>query len=168
MIGAASEDAIRLELIVVGRIWDEPYAERCLALASTLGIADQLRFTGSLDPVDVSGELFRGHLAVTALLEGAVASSGSFLAMLAHGLPILAVRTPHDEAQFRDLVAFTSEEPSSMVEAALEIVQSPDGGVALGRRARAHYEREFRWSDIARRARSIALRTAESRYVARA
>jgi glycosyltransferase involved in cell wall biosynthesis len=156
MLATAAQRGIELQLTVIGRIWDESYAARCRALAQELGVTKQLHFTGSLEPAAVTRELLRGHLAVTALLEGAVSSSGSLLAMLAHGLPLLAVRTPHDEAAFEDLVAFTADDPSAMLDAALTIIEAADGGAELGRRARSRYERDFRWDEIALRAQSIA------------
>lgn len=168
MLGTAAQRGIDLELTVVGRVWDERYAARCKDLARDLGVSERLRFTGALEPGDVTAELLRGHLAVTALLEGAVSSSGSLLALLAHGLPLLAVRTPHDEPAFEGVVTFTSDDPSTMLDAALAIVGSPDGGTELGRRARAHYERDFRWDEIARRAQTLALTAPRRRGAVRA
>jgi glycosyltransferase involved in cell wall biosynthesis len=168
MLAAGAARGIDVELIVIGRVWDRAYAARCTELARELGVEPRLRFTGSLEPADVTRELLRGHLAVTALLEGVVSSSGSLLALLAHGLPVLAVRTPHDEPGFDGVVAFTSDDPSVMLDAALAIVSAPDGGADLGRRARARYERAFQWHDIAQRALSLARATSRPRRVVHA
>jgi glycosyltransferase involved in cell wall biosynthesis len=157
VMGAAARRDIGLRLVVIGRVHDERYAQSCMTLARELGVADAVRFTGSLDPSEVSRELMRGHLAITALMEGAVASSGSLLALLAHGLPLLAARTPHDEPVFDGALAYSSDDPEAMLDAALGILRSPDGGAELGRRARSRYERQFRWDEIVRRARRLAL-----------
>jgi glycosyltransferase involved in cell wall biosynthesis len=163
MLGAGMRRRLALELVVIGRIWDATYAERCLALATALGVAAHIRFTGSLEPDDVTRELMQGHLAVTALLEGTVSASGSMLALLAHGLPVLAARTPHDEPAFDGVVAFTSDEPAEMLDRAFEIMRSADGGAELGLRARARYERDFRWDNIAARAQWLAHRAPSAR-----
>jgi len=65
------------------------------------------------------------------------------------------VRTPRDERAFDDVAAFTTEDPEAMLDDALALVRSPDGGAALGRRARDRYERDYAWERIAERALAI-------------
>lgn len=165
MIAVAARRGIPIELTVVGRIFDEGYAALCAALARDLGVADRVRFTRELEPAGVSREFMNAHLAVHALFEGAISSSGSLLAALAHGVPLLAVRTPRDERAFDDVASFTTEDPEAMLDDALALVRSPDGGRALGRRARDRYERDFAWQRIAERALEIPFaRAPEASY----
>ncbi len=152
LVAAARARGIAIELAVVGRIYDTAYAERCVHLARELGVAERVRFTRELESAEVTREFMRSHLALHALFEGAISSSGSLLAVLAHGVPLLAVRTPRDERAFDDLAAFTSEDPETMLDDALALLSSPDGGAALGRRARERYERDYAWDRIAERA----------------
>jgi glycosyltransferase involved in cell wall biosynthesis len=159
MIAAAARRGIAIELTVVGRIFDEGYAALCASLARDLGVADRVRFTREVEPAVVSRCFMDAHLSVHALFEGTISSSGSLLAALAHGVPLLAVRTPRDERAFDDVASFTTEDPEAMLDAALALVRSPDGGAALGRRARDRYERDFAWQRIAERALEITFAT---------
>jgi glycosyltransferase involved in cell wall biosynthesis len=151
-VALAARRGIAFELTVLGRIFDEAYAATCMSRAVELGIADRVRFTRERERSEVSETFLNAHLSLHALFEGTIASSGSLLATLAHGVPLLCVRTPRDERAFEDSAAFTSEEPEHILADALAIVTSPDGGRALGDRARAHYERDFSWDRIAERA----------------
>jgi glycosyltransferase involved in cell wall biosynthesis len=159
MIARAAQRGIRIELTVLGRIYDRAYAERCETRARDLAVADRVRFTRELPPAEVTRTMSDAHLAVHALYEGAISSSGSLLAVLAHGIPLLAVRTPRDERIFESLAVFTSEDPDAMLDDALALIASSDGGAALGRRARARYESDFAWRSIAERSIAGCIRT---------
>jgi len=167
MIAAGRRRGIALELAVVGRVFDEAYAARCASLARELGIADRVRFTREIEPAAVSRYFLDAHVAVHALVEGATCSSGSLLAVLAHGVPLLAVRTPRDERAFDDIASFTSEDPDAMLDDALALIRSRDAGAALGRRARERYERDFAWERIAERALTIPFGAAREASYAR-
>jgi glycosyltransferase involved in cell wall biosynthesis len=151
-IALAAEFGIDFELTVVGRVYDEPYAIRCTELAHERGGGRRVRFARNRSPRDVSDLFARAHLAVTALYEGAIASSGSLLAALAHGVPLVAVETPRDEPAFHEVVTFARHDAAALLAAALRIIRPPDGGRAIGARARTHYARHFGWDQIAARA----------------
>jgi glycosyltransferase involved in cell wall biosynthesis len=148
-VARAARRSIHLDLTVVGRIYDERYADACVQSARRHGIADRVRFTRELPPHAVTAAFLDADLAVHALYEGTISSSGSLLAAFAHGVPLLAVRTRRDEARLVTCVAATSEDPETMLRDALAVTRSPDRGAALGARARDMYERDFRWERIA-------------------
>lgn len=150
-VALAAARGIAIELRVVGRIFDHAYADACRALAAERGVADRVQFTRELEAADVTSALLGAHVAVHALYEGAISSSGSLLAVLAHGVPLLAVRTPRDEPLYAELATFTSDSPSAILDDALALLATPDAGAARGRLAREIYERDYGWDRIAER-----------------
>jgi glycosyltransferase involved in cell wall biosynthesis len=152
MIALLSARGVEAELTVFGRIFDVAYFEQCKALASRLGVAERVHFRANVEPSDVTRLFMSAHAAVHAAREGVIASSSALLAALAHGVPVVAVATPHDESRFREVVALTEADPRMMAEEALVLAQGGERAMDLSRKGRAFYRDAFSWDDITRRA----------------
>lgn len=154
LVRALSELARRgvdCRLRVIGRVQDARYAQECADLAQALGIAEALDFTGPLAPHELSEALSTADLFLHAAQEGAVASAGSLLAALAHGMPVIAVQTPYDDQSFRTAVVFSSDDAAVLADRIAEIVASPEYVCDMGARSRRLYEHEFGWGPMAQR-----------------
>jgi glycosyltransferase involved in cell wall biosynthesis len=141
---SAGRDA---RLTIVGRIFDRVYAERCRVLARSLGVERSISFAGARDASDISAIFAAGSLALSTTREGPVASSGSLLALLAHGMPILAVRGEQSDPRFADAVAYCEPAPSALAAAISGLIDR--GTAELGERAVQAYRRDFDWNAIA-------------------
>lgn len=139
------------ELHVLGRIFDDGYAQACRRLAAELGMTARVHLRGALPSNEISAELLRASVALHTAEEGAIPSSGALLGAMAHGLPIVAAATPHDLPPFTTCMLRAPGEPSALAAALEEVLAGGPDGAALGRRARMIYERHFSWSGIAER-----------------
>jgi len=139
------ERGIDAELLVVGRIFDAGYAARCDALARELGLQDRVQLCGALPAADVSAAMQTAHAAVHAAEQGAVASSGALLAVLAHAVPTVVVSTPFDDRAFFECAIFARPEPAAIADALAGILSDRARAAALGSLGQTLYERRFRW-----------------------
>ena len=136
-------------LTVVGRVFDEDYARRCMQRAAELGVADRVTFTGALDAAEISQRWSRADVAIYATTDGVSGSSGSLLALLAHGLPIVAAGTPAEEGAFNDVVIHTGEDANAIAEGVVRLITRPDDARDLGMRAMSRYRDAFGWASAA-------------------
>jgi glycosyltransferase involved in cell wall biosynthesis len=87
--------------------------------------------------------------AVHAAREGAVASSGALLALLAHGVPTVAARTPYDDDVFTGTLQYAEAAAEPVAAALSALIDSPSAAVALSTAATARYRAQFAWSNVA-------------------
>jgi glycosyltransferase involved in cell wall biosynthesis len=80
----------------------EEYRRNLINLRDELGLTDVVTFTGYIDARRVSALLQAADLAVLPFNHGASLKSGSLLAALAHGLPVITTRTEATSAELRD------------------------------------------------------------------
>jgi glycosyltransferase involved in cell wall biosynthesis len=86
----------RAKLVMIGgQLGDsdptnEAYAKRVHELGEELGIADLVLWTGYTDGVDVTANLLAADICVLPYRDGVSFRRGSFMAALAHGLPIVS------------------------------------------------------------------------------
>jgi glycosyltransferase involved in cell wall biosynthesis len=78
--------------------------------------------------------------------EGAVASAGSLLAALAHGIPVVAVRTERDEACFARGVVFAQANPEQIARKCAKLLQQPARLEQFASASRLLYDAAFGWS----------------------
>jgi glycosyltransferase involved in cell wall biosynthesis len=135
---------------IIGRTHDTVYAAEIAALAQRLGIGDRVRFLGELAPDDVSRELSAAAAAIHTTEEGAIASSGSLLALLAHGVPTVALRTPSDDAVFNTALSYADDD-ASLALSLHAITTEPRCASGLTRAATACYRKNFAWPTVAGR-----------------
>lgn len=135
-------------LDVIGRIYEADYARTISAQAQTDGIGERVVFHGELPADTLSATLGAATVAVHAAREGAIASSGSLLALLAHGLPVLAVRTANDDPIFAGAVRYV-DDGAALLAALREVVADPAGTAELAAAGFERWRSTFRWDRVA-------------------
>jgi glycosyltransferase involved in cell wall biosynthesis len=146
-----------LRLRLVGNVFDRQYAERCLDLAKARGIAMRTILTGPLADADVSAEFRNASLYAYALEDGLISSSGTLLAALVHGMPIVAAATPGDESSLREPVCVTDADPQSFAAGLERLLDDPAERTRLGSAAASAYAARFGWPAIAASLRAALL-----------
>lgn len=136
-------------LTIIGRVFDDAYRQRCMALATDRGLADYVTFTGSLSQQQISEQFASARVGIHTALEGATRSSGSLLSMFAHCLPVIALKTDHDDVDFSDILKQSDANADSLARALAEMLEDSAATEALGRRAGQRYETAFDWRAIA-------------------
>ncbi|MGZ3574237.1 MAG: glycosyltransferase family 4 protein [Vulcanimicrobiaceae bacterium] len=144
---AIARRTIDVRITIIGRIFDEHehYFNACIAHADKIGVRPYVNFTGALSPPEVSQRLSRAHIGIHTAYEGSTRSSGSLLALLAHGVPVVAARTEHDDKCFDGLVTYAGVDPSALARAIVALAESPHIAEEFGRRAREEYRTAFDW-----------------------
>lgn len=141
-------DGRDVELKVIGRIYDRGYGAEMLRRAQSLGIAERVEFCGERTPAELSALFSGAAAAVHAAREGAIASSGALLALLAHGVPTVAVRTAGDDSVFSDAVRFADDSPEAVADAVRMLIDCPNDAGALSARTVALYQTQFAWNTV--------------------
>jgi glycosyltransferase involved in cell wall biosynthesis len=133
------------------------YLERVKGHVVDLGVADQVQWTGYLPDVEVSASLLAADVCVLPYRDGASFRRGSFMAALAHGLPIV---TTHPRVPLPDLVdgqnvlLVPPDDAAATAEAVARLWAASELRTALGEGAR-RLARRFTWDQIA--AQTLAL-----------
>lgn len=140
---------IDARLTIVGRIFDLVYADSCMQLAAELGVSEFVRFTGSLPAAGISAEMSTMHAAVHTAAEGSTRSSGSLLALLAHGIPVVAARTAFDDPCFDDVIIHAEPQPHALAEELFALAADNEHAARLGERAACKYRTDFDWRVLA-------------------
>jgi glycosyltransferase involved in cell wall biosynthesis len=149
------ERGVRVRFLTVGdakRLHPED-REAMLALAGEHGVADLFDESGFLDPVDVSRHLqaldaylYMDHRILT--------KSGTIMAALEHGLPVIAFHEGTPPPGFRDgtnVRLVRSPEAVGLADAVAELAASRRICEHLAAGARALYEKHYSWPVISER-----------------
>ncbi|MGQ9567465.1 MAG: glycosyltransferase family 4 protein [Anaerolineae bacterium] len=125
---------------------------RLQAQIVALGLEEAVSWTGFLPPREVSAHLMEGDLCVLPYRDGASFRRGTFIAALAHGLPILTTEptTPILSLRHGENVWFVPRQaPEALADAILRLAEDP---ALRSRLARGAWElgRTFQWGQIAR------------------
>lgn len=137
------------ELVVIGRIGSDDYAQRCKELAAALGVAGRVTFTGAIEPDRVTSLLEHSLLALHAAEEGLISSSGTLLAAFAHGIPVVGVTSRFDEPDLVRAVIPAQADPVQMAATVRAALNDPAGSKAAGTLGLRTYEKSFQWKHIA-------------------
>lgn len=143
-----------LQLLLVGNVFDHDYADRCIALASERGMADRITITGAVSDASVSAALHDSALFAYALEDGLISSSGTLLAALAHGMPIVSTTSSHDEPKLRAAVFAIEPNAEAFANGIQHLLGDAKETGRLGSAAADAYDRNFRWSTIVGRLRT--------------
>ncbi|HID86255.1 MAG TPA: glycosyltransferase [Anaerolineae bacterium] len=146
-------------LMVGGQVGDSDptnvvYLERVRALIEELGLTDRVSWTGYTPQAEVSANLLASDLCVLPYRDGASFRRGSFMAALAHGLPIVTTepRTQGREPRLVDgenVALVPPDDPAALAGAIARLMAAPHLRRRLGEGARA-LARFFSWDRIAR------------------
>lgn len=143
-------------VIIGGEVGDaDPGNRGCLErterLIAALGLQDRVVRTGFLPPEEVSASLLASDLCLLPFRDGASLRSGSLLAALAHGLPVVTTLPCQPEPLLEDsenVVMVERENPSSLAAAVESLWRDPGARRKLVSGA-GRLSRRFRWPSIA-------------------
>jgi glycosyltransferase involved in cell wall biosynthesis len=143
-------------LMIGGQVGDSDptnmaYAEHVQALGIALGLRDHILWTGYTDAGQVSANLFAADICVLPYRDGASYRRGSFMAALAHGLPIVSTRprVPIDTLVDGDnILLVPADDPLATADAVERLASTPELRARLARGA-LELARAFTWDSIA-------------------
>jgi glycosyltransferase involved in cell wall biosynthesis len=127
------------------------YLERVEARIAALGLGNRIHWTGHLPAEAVSAALWATDVCLLPYRDGASYRRGSFMAALAHGLPIVttAPTVPYPDLVDGETVLLAPPDDVTGLTAAVErLLDDPTLRARLGRAA-ARLAQRFRWEDIA-------------------
>jgi glycosyltransferase involved in cell wall biosynthesis len=119
----------------------------------TRGLAERIVWTGYLPPEEVSASMCCADLCVLPYRDGVSFRRGSFMAALAHGLPILSTQPEVALPELVDgsnIMLVPPRDPSALAAAIVRLAQDPTLRQSLGAGAR-ELAQEFDWQRIATR-----------------
>ena len=151
---------------IIGRTFDAGYAAELAERAGAAGIARYVRFRGELSPAELSRELATATVAIHTAEEGSVASSGSLLALLAHGVPTVALRTRFDDPVFDGVLHYAGDD-AGLASSLLALATEPQCADGMSPAAATAYRLNFGWPTVARRlGEALRMEAADARLVA--
>ena len=129
------------------------YAHRIEKMIVDLGVEERVRWTGFLPPEEVSAWMLAADVAVLPYTDGVSYRRGSFMAALAHGLPIVTTEPRIPQPGLHDgenVVLVPSGDVKAVAEAIERICDNPALRESLSQGARA-LSGEFSWDTIAQK-----------------
>ncbi len=140
------------------------YAEKVERLIAELGLNDAVLWTGFTAPEEVTANLMASDICLLPYRDGASFRRGSFMAALAHGLPIVstlpAVETP-ELRQGENILLAPPDDVEALAQRVLTLMADQDLRRRLGEEAR-QLSHLFEWEHIARETLSLFARILES------
>ena len=133
------------------------YLRKVEGLIEELGLADRVLWTGYTPPEEVSANLLASDVCVLPYRDGASFRRGSFMAALAHGLPIVSTRPRVDTPELRhgeNILFVPPDSPTALAGAIARLAEDPALRRRLGEGA-AKLARNFTWEEIARKTRAV-------------
>lgn len=140
------------------------YAERIDQLIDVLGLEDYVLSTGYIPASEVSANLLAADICVLPYRDGVSLRRGTFMAAIAHGLPIVSTRYPVAKKHIpnpaerwhpaelkggSNILLVPPEDEEVMADAIMRLIASPRLRQHLSEEAKALSAR-FRWPQIAR------------------
>jgi glycosyltransferase involved in cell wall biosynthesis len=143
-------------LMVGGQVGDSDptnmvYLERVKALIEELGLTDRVSWTGYTPQAEVSANLLASDLCVLPYRDGASFRRGSFMAALAHGLPIVSTHPRVDVPELRheeNILLVPPDAPAALAEAIARLAADAELRRRLGEGA-TRLAQGFTWGNIA-------------------
>ena len=133
------------------------YLRKVEGLIEELGLADRVLWTGFTPPEEVSANRLASDVCVLPYRDGASFRRGSFMAALAHGLPIVSTRPRVDTPELRhgqNILFVPPDSPTALAGAIARLAEDPALRRRLGEGA-AKLARNFAWEEIARKTRAV-------------
>ncbi len=129
------------------------YLERVQALIADLGLGERVQWTGFTSQAEVSANFMVSDICVLPYRDGVSFRRGSFMAALAHGLPIVTTQPglpPVGLVDGESVVLAAVENVEALAEAIARLIEAPHLRERLADGARQLSQR-FGWEHIARR-----------------
>ena len=143
-------------LMIGGEVGDSDptnvaYARHIHQLASEVGVADRVIWTGYAPAETVTANLLAADVCVLPYRDGVSFRRGSLMAALAHGLPTISTR-PHSAVdglvEGQNILLVAVDDASGTADAVDRLSQTPELRAGLGRAAQELAQR-FGWTRIA-------------------
>ena len=129
------------------------YLRRVEALIADWGLGERVRWTGFTSQAEVSANFAASDICVLPYRDGVSLRRGSFMAALAHGLPIVTTRPRFplvDLGDGENVVLVPPGDARGLAEAVAQLIENPHLREQIGDSAR-RLSRRFSWEQIARR-----------------
>lgn len=133
------------------------YLKRIERLIEELGLADRVLWTGYTPQPEVSANLLASDACVLPYQDGASFRRGSFMAALAHGLPIVSTRPRVNVPELRhgeNILLVPPDAPVALAEAIARLTVDAKLRRRLGEGA-ARLARDFTWERIAEKTEAL-------------
>lgn len=131
------------------------YWDKLRSLIAQLEIAEQVVMTGYVDAKTASHYLSSADIGVLPFNHGVTLKSGSLLALLAHGLPVIATHSTGGDLLTEDFLAqIPTRDVEALTAALLNLINDPQKRDRLGDLGRKFSDR-FTWSFIGEQHRDI-------------
>jgi glycosyltransferase involved in cell wall biosynthesis len=133
------------------------YLKRIEGLIEELGLADRVFWTGYTPQSEVSANLLASDICVLPYRDGASFRRGSFMAALAHGLPIVSTRPRVDVPELRhgeNILLVPPDAPVALAEAIARLSADVELRRRLGEGA-ARLAQSFTWEKIAEKTEAL-------------
>ena len=133
------------------------YLKRIESLIEELGLTDRVFWTGYTPQPEVSANLLASDICVLPYRDGASFRRGSFMAALAHGLPIVSTRPRVDVPELRqgeNILLVPPDAPVALAEAVARLAADPKLRGRLGKGA-ARLAQDFTWERIAKKTEAL-------------
>jgi len=127
------------------------YLKKIECLIEELGLTDRVFWTGYTPQPEVSANLLASDICVLPYQDGASFRRGSFMAALAHGLPIVSTRPRVDVPELRhgeNILLVPPDAPVALAAAIVRLAEDAKLRRCLGEGA-ARLAQEFTWEKIA-------------------
>jgi glycosyltransferase involved in cell wall biosynthesis len=133
------------------------YLKKVEGLIEELGLTDRVFWTGYTPQPEVSANLLASDICVLPYRDGASFRRGSFMAALAHGLPIVSTRPRVDVPELRhgeNILLVPPDAPVALAEAIARLAQDAKLRRRLGEGA-ARLAQDFTWGKIAEKTEAL-------------
>jgi glycosyltransferase involved in cell wall biosynthesis len=133
------------------------YLKRVEGLIEELGLTDRVLWTGYTPQSEVSANLLASDICVLPYRDGASFRRGSFMAALAHGLPIVSTRPRVDVPELRhreNILLVPPDAPVALAEAIARLAEDASLRHHLGKGA-VRLAKDFTWEKIAEKTKAL-------------
>jgi len=133
------------------------YLKQVEGLIEELGLTDKVSWTGYTPQSEVSANLLASDICVLPYRDGASFRRGSFMAALAHGLPIVSTRPRVDVPELRhgeNILLIPPDAPVALAEAIAGLAGDANLRHRLGEGA-ARLAQDFTWEKIAEKTEAL-------------
>ena len=129
------------------------YLERVETMIADLSLLDRVQWTGFTSQAEVSANFMASDICVLPYLDGVSFRRGSFMAALAHGLPIVTTQPGlplGDLVNGENVMLVSRDDVAELAAAIAQLIDTPDLRKQLADAAR-QLSLSFDWEQIARR-----------------
>ena len=133
------------------------YLKRVEGLIEELGLRDRVLWTGYTPQPEVSANLLASDICVLPYRDGASFRRGSFMAAIAHGLPIVSTRPRVDVPELRhgeNILLVPPDAPVALAEAIARLAEDPKLRRRLSEGA-VRLAQNFTWEKIAEKTEAL-------------